>query len=152
MSNLTKKDAAGILSSRTPISTPGKYSVKVTNCGDYNKDLGNGQHQVAIANFNAMTPYQQAEARKLMIAGDLRGATNQGLSISIRSNDYRPSQGEIVDIEVGFVKTKSGEQALLVTSLTPRKAESISAKCDFSEFLDEVEESVEATADESELS
>lgn len=133
------KDAVGILNSRTPISSEGKYTVKVTNCGDYHKALENGGAVVAIANFNAMSPYQMEQAKALLAEGKNAEALNNNLSLSIRDKDYRPAKGEIVDIEVGYITTKSGEQALMVTSLTPRQAVSVATKCDFSSFLEDAE-------------
>jgi hypothetical protein len=139
---MNKKDALGILGTRTPIASVGKYTVKVTNCGDYLKALPNGRSVIAIANFSAMTPYQIEQAKGQIHAGEFDKALNNNLSLSIRDNDYRPSKGEMVDIEVGLVPVKdseTNEMALLVTSLTPRKATIVTAKCDFSEFLDEAE-------------
>lgn len=148
---MNKSDALSILGTRTPISAPGKFTVKVTNCGDFVRALAKGGSVVAIANFNAMTPYQIAKAKEQIIAGEFDKALNNNLSLSIRDTDYRPSKGEIVDIEVGFIQTKDGEQALMVTSLTPRKATVVSTKCDFSEFLDEAEVVETATASATEL-
>lgn len=146
---ISTKDAVGILNSRLPITRAGKFTVKVTNCGDYHKALGNGGSVVAIANFNAMSAYQMEQAKALLGEGKNAEALNNNMSLSIRDTDYRPSKGEIVDIEVGYITTKAGEQALMVTSLTPRKAESISAKCDFSSFLEDAEPvSAEATEEE----
>ena len=142
---MDKKNAIAILNSRASIVKPGKYRVKVSNCGDYHKELANGQQVVAIANFAAMTPYQKGKAIDAIKADDLNGALNNNLSLSIRDSDYRPAKGERVDIDVDYVTTKDGEQALLVVGLTPVQAESTS-KCDFSALLEEGEEA-EATAD-----
>lgn len=137
MSNLSKSDAINILGSRSPISAPGKYVALVTNCGDFNRALANGGSVVAIANFNVMTPYQMNEAKKALSSGDINGALNQGLSLSIRDTDYRPAKKERVHIDVDYVTTKSGEQALMVVGLTPIQATSVTTKCDFSSFLEE---------------
>jgi hypothetical protein len=150
---LSKEDAVGILSSRLPIGSAGKYAVKVTNCGDFHRENAQGGNVIAIANFNAMTPYQMGEAKASLTAGEYNDAVNNNLSLSIRESDYRPSKGEIVDIEVGIIQTKGGEDALMVTSLTPRQAKQVSTKCDFSEFLadaEEVEEGAEAAAETAE--
>ena len=144
---MEKKDALSILGSRSPITAPGKYTVKVTNCGDFVKPLAKGGSVVAIANFNAMTPYQIAKAKAEIAEGKFDEALNNNLSLSIRDNDYRPAKGERVHIDVDYVETKSGEQALLVVGLTPIQASSISAKCDFSEFLDDAEVTATAEAD-----
>lgn len=140
---MNKQDAISILGSRTPIATPGKYRVKVTNCNPFSKTLPNGTTVVAIANFSAMTPYQMEQAKADLQAGEWNKALNHNLSLSIRSTDYNPSKGERVDIDVEYVETKDGEQALLVVGLTPVKAVITNAKCDFSAFLD----AVEVTAD-----
>ena len=147
--SISKQDAVGILNSRLPITAAGKYSVKVTNCGDYHRALPQGGSVVAIANFNAMTPYQMEQAKSDLAGGENAKALNHNLSLSIRDTDYRPAKNEIVDIEVGIIKTKSGEDALMVTSLTARQAKQVSTKCDFSSFLDEVPaESAEASAED----
>lgn len=143
---LSKSDALGILGSRLPIGSAGKYAVKVTNCGDFHRPLPQGGAIVAIANFNAMTAYQMEQAKASLTAGEYNDAVNNNLSLSIRGTDYRPAKGEIVDIEVGIIKTKDGEDALMVTSMTPRVAKQVSTKCDFSEFLEDAEE-VEASAE-----
>lgn len=148
---MEKKQAIQILQSRAFISAPGRYVVKVSNCGDFHKELPNGQSTVAIANFGAMTPYQMGEAKAKLTAGDIAGALNHNLSLSIRATDYRPAKGERVNIDVDFVTTKDGEQALLVVGLTPISAKS-SGKCDFSDFLEEVEEGAVATADTTQIS
>ena len=129
------KDAVAILGSRTQISAPGKYAVKVTNCGDFHKQLERGSI-VAIANFNAMNGYQVGKAKELIQAGDFSGALNQNLSLSIRDKDYRPAKGEMVHIIVEEVETKTGEKALLATSLTPIAA-TTGSKVDFSAMLEE---------------
>ena len=140
MANLTKNDALNILGSRSPITEPGKYVATVTNCGDFHRELANGGSVIAIANFNAMTSYHMSEAKKALTAGDFNKALNFGLSLSIRDTDYRPAKKERVHIDVEYVTTKAGEQALMVVGLTPIAAKSISNKCDFSEFLTETEE------------
>lgn len=148
---MEKKQAIQILQSRALISSPGRYVVKVSNCGDFHKELPNGQSTIAIANFGAMTPYQMGEAKKKLAEGDIAGALNHNLSLSIRDKDYRPAKGERVNIDVDFVTTKDGEQALLVVGLTPITAKS-TGKCDFSDFLEEVVEETPAVADATQIS
>lgn len=148
---MNKQDALSILGSRSPITAPGKYTVKVTNCGDFVKALAKGGSVIAIANFNAMTPYQMEQAKADLTAGKFDEALNHNLSLSIRDNDYRPAKGERVHIDVDYVTTKSGEQALMVVGLTPIQATNISAKCDFSSFLEEAEEAPVAEATQEEL-
>lgn len=144
MSNLSHADAVTILKSKAVISQAGKYTVKCTNVNPYI----NGQ-TIAIANFNIMNSFQMEEAKKALRDGDVDGATNQGLSLSLRATDYMPQKGETVDIEVAEVTLKSGETALLAQSVIPRVAETAS-KGDWSEFEDAVEES--ATAEAGDLS
>lgn len=50
---------------------------------------------------------------------DLRQALNTGFYAMQRFNDYIPANGEIVKVQIGWVETKSGEQALLVQGITP---------------------------------
>ena len=133
---MEKDQALKILGSRSQISAPGKYRVKVTNCGDFSKDLGNGQSVIAIANFSAHTPYQVGQAKEDLAAGEFAKALNHNLNLSIRQSDYRPAKGEIVDVIVDYITTKDGEQALLCTSLSPIASTTPSAKADFSEFAE----------------
>ncbi len=141
---MNKQDAISILNSRINITTPGKHRVKVTNCNPFSKTLSNGTQVVAIANFGAMTPYQKQQAIVDIQAGQWDKALNHNLSLSIRNTDYMPAKGERVDIDVEYVTTSTGEQALLVVGLTPVKAITNNAKCDFSAFLDAVEVTVDA--------
>lgn len=143
MSNLTHADAVTILKSKGVATTAKKYTVKVTNVNPY----VNGQ-TIAIANFNLMNAFQMEEAKGLLREGKIDEATNQGLSLSIRGNDYMPSKGEIVDIEVSEVTLKSGETALLATSLVARKAVS-ATRGDWSEF--EIDAPVAESTEEGEL-
>lgn len=147
---MQKEQAIQILQSRAFISAPGRYVAKVSNCGDFHRELPNGQSTVAIANFSAMTPYQMGEAKKKLAEGDIAGALNHNLSLSIRATDYRPAKGERVNIDVDYVTTKDGEQALLVVGLTPIAAKS-AGKCDFSEFLEGVEEEASTEADQTQI-
>lgn len=132
-----------IIGSRTLITAPGRYTVKVSNCGDFVKSV-NGTNIVAIANFSAMTPYQVEQAKAKYFGGDPAAALNQNLSFTIRDTDYRPAKGERIDIDVDYVTTKSGEKALLVVGLVPIQAKS-AGKVNFSAFLTE-EEIAEAQA------
>lgn len=142
---MDKKNAIAILGSRASITKPGKYRVKTSNCGDFHKELANGQQVIAIANFSAMTPYQVKKAIEAVKAGEFDKALNNNLSLTIRDNDYRPAKGERVDIDVDYVETKDGEQALLVVGLTPVQAESTS-KLNFESLLEgeEIEETEDA--------
>lgn len=139
MSTVTKLDAIKWLSNRPVIAAAGKYTVKVTSCENFNKVSEDGKTvTVAIANFNAMNMYQATEAKKAIQAGDYQAAANKSnLSLGIRSTDYRPSKGETVNIIVEEITTKSGDVALLVTSLIEIQAKKASTTMDFS-FEDEL--------------
>ena len=122
---MTKESAVRIMSSRKMITAPGKYHVKVTNdvqaladTGKVHKELSGGQMQVSIANFAAFTPYHLKQFKALLQEGDFAGAANNNLTASVRGTDYIPQKGEIVSINVDFIETKDGEQALLVTGYT----------------------------------
>jgi hypothetical protein len=124
--NLTKDNAARIMASRKLITQPGKYHVRVTNDVQYlaeqgtvHRELAGGLFQVSIANFAACTPYHVREFKKAMKEGDYDGAANNNLTASVRENDYMPSKNEVVVINVDYITTKNGEQALLVTSFNP---------------------------------
>jgi hypothetical protein len=141
---MLKQDAISILNSRASITAPTKYTLKVTNVGSINKVLPNGTIIVGIANFNAMSPEHYAKASELMKAGEYQQACNQNFSASIRSTDYMPTKGEIVDVQIGHVLNREGKEILAVTSITPIRAVSPTAKVDFSSFMDDA---VVATAD-----
>jgi hypothetical protein len=146
---MDKSQALNILSKRDLITGEGKYRVKVTNCGDFSKELGNGQRVVAIANFSAHTPYQVEQAKGDLGEDKIADALNHNLNLSIREQDFRPAKGEIVDIIVEYVPTKSGEQALLVTSCSPIASSKATAKADFSEFAEEGAEASATSGEES---
>ena len=117
MSTLSQESAEKILSSKRVITSPGKYTVKVTSVTEFIKD-----QTVAIVNFDVMNAFQQGQAEELYAAGDFQGACNQGLSMSLRALDYTPSPTERVDIEVEEITLKSGEKALMAQAIIPRKA------------------------------
>lgn len=143
---MNKEQAIAILGSKQLITSAGRYTVKTSFCGDHSGDHGT----IAIANFGAMTSYQQEKAIELLKAGEYAKACNQGLSNSVRANDFRPGNGERVNIDVEEVTLKSGEKALLVVGCTPL-AISKASKADFSAFADE-DASVEASSDATEIS
>jgi hypothetical protein len=125
---ITKDSAISILKSRLAITGEGKFRVKVSQCNDFYRQ-GQYSNTVAIANFNAMTPYHLTEAKKSIVAGKFNEALNFNLNLSIREGQYKPTKGEIVDIIVEYVALKdkttglpTGEQALLVTSMSPLQA------------------------------
>lgn len=154
MANLSKESAGRIMASRKFITQPGKYQVRVTNDvqelaaqGTVRKELAGGGTQCSIANFAAYTPYMLDQFRKLSLEGDFDSAANNNLTASVRETDHMPQKGEIVNINVDYVTTKSGEQALLVTSYTPIEVSS-GAKISLDDIFgsDEEQERVEVTS------
>lgn len=146
---ITKETALGLINSKLVISSEGKFRVKVTNCNDFYRQ-GQYSNTVAICNFNAMTPYQRQQAIVAGKEGRYNDAANYNLNLSIREGQYKPAKGEIVDIVVEYVALKdkstglpTGEQALLVTSLSPIQAIKATkgANVSFDDF-DEVSSSV----------
>lgn len=125
---MTIDTAIGILESRLPISAEGKYRVKVSQINDFYRKNAYST-TVAIANFNAMTPYQAEQANIALDEGRYNDALNHNLNLAILEGQYKPTKNEIVDIMVQYVALKdkttglpTGEQALLVTSLSPIQA------------------------------
>ena len=137
---LTKESALAIIQSRTLITGPGKYSVKVTSVTPYVKG-----DTVAIINVSAMNSFQANAAAEQFKAGDYDGAANNNLSSSARANDYIPSKGEFVNIQVEEVDTKSGDKALLIVSMTEQKAAS-AGKVNFLSLIGEEAPAEEAVA------
>lgn len=133
---MEKQNAINILKSRNLISTPGKYTVKVTSVTNFHKELAGGARQVAIMNVNAMTSYHQEAAKTLFGQGDYQEAVNQNLSASVRNTDYLPSKGEVIEIFVEEITTNNNVKGLFITSFNPVKAVAPS-KIDLSSFLGE---------------
>lgn len=139
MANLDKDAAKKILSSRVIVSEVGRnYPVRVTNVTFFE-----GKH---IANFNAMNPYQYNEVKALLKEGKWDEACNKTLSASLLDRMYIPTKGEIVNIVLDYVTTKSGEQALLVRSVNPLPT-ATAAKAVF-DFDDEEEETEDVELDD----
>lgn len=142
---VSKLDAIKWLSKRPVITSAGKYTVKVNSCQDFSKVSEDGRTiTVAIANFNIMNAFQAGKAKELLMSGDTNGALNQNLSLGIRSTDFRPAKGETVNIIVEEIVTKSGETALLATSVMEIQAKTVSTTFDFS--MDEVAETEDVTS------
>lgn len=122
---LDQDGALRIMASRTLINEPGKYHVRVTNDvkalaekGSVTKALAGGAVQVSIANLAAVTPYHVQAFKALFQEGEFDEAVNHNLTVSVRNTDYMPQKGETICINVGYVTTKTGEEALMVTSYT----------------------------------
>lgn len=136
---MERDNAINILKSRKVISGPGKYSVKITSATPYHRSIETGPDQVAIVNFNTMTPYHKETAATLFAQGDYQEAVNQNLTTSIREGDYMPTKGEIVDIVVEEITTNNGVKGLFVTGpCVPKKAEAPAA-FDIEGFLGKTE-------------
>jgi len=137
---MDQSSAKQILQSRAVISTPGKFTVKVTSV-THNHMRDNGQ-LVNIVNFAAMTAFQAQQAKEAYKAGDFEAATRRALSSSVLDRQYTPVKGETVDIEVEEIYSDNAEaNILVVASIIPRQATKASK---FS--LDFDEEEVEAEA------
>ena len=137
---LSKESALAIIQSRTLITGAGKYSVKVTSVTPYAKG-----DTVAIINVAAMNAFQANAAAEQFKAGDYDGAAHNNLSSSARANDYIPSKGEFVNIQVEEIETKSGDKALLIVSMTEQKAAS-AGKVNFLSLIGEEAPAEEAVA------
>jgi hypothetical protein len=131
MSQVTQELALQILNSRILVGSPTKITCKCTSSNDYF-----GREGVkAIANFNVTTPFHMEKAKVAFMDGDYDGAINgTSLSASIRTNDYMPAKGELVDLEIGEYTTKDGDTALGIMNIIPRKAK-VMPKVDFGAFL-----------------
>ena len=133
---MTSESALGIMGSKTMISHPGKYQVKVTNDpqaladkGVIRNPLRGGSTQISIGNINAYNPYQLEQFRKHYHAGNFEEAANQSMNFSIRDCDYMPSKNETLNIIVSNITNKDGIEVLVVTSYSPlpiAKAEKLS--------------------------
>jgi hypothetical protein len=102
--------AIRILKSRVVINAPGKYVVKTNSVSAYEGKF--------ICNFNALNAYQFAKAKALVAEDKLEDACNINLSASLLNGMFVPAKGEQVHINVGYVLTKDGEQALLITGVS----------------------------------
>jgi hypothetical protein len=139
MAELTQQDASKIINSRSLVLGPGKYQVKVTSITPY---LHNERGLVHICNFNAMTSYHLEKAKEFGAQGEIQEAVKQNLTASQRDKvDYVPLKGEMVEIFVEEVTTKSGETGLFVTSLTAIQAtKTARVSVDIFATVEEVEE------------
>lgn len=120
---MDKDSAISILRSRKTIMEAGKYTAKVTSVNPHHRVNARGGDQIAIVNFNIMTPYHAEQATGFFTQGDYQEAVNNNLTASIRENDYCPVKGETVDIIVEEVVTSTGVKGLFVTGpCIPQKA------------------------------
>ena len=121
---ITKEVALNILQSRSVVSEPGKYTVKVTSVNPFTRDNEDGsQTNTHIVNFNCMTQFQASQATKAFKEADYESAINStSMTASQLSGQYVPSKGETVDIEVRTHLNKDGVEILVVDSIIARKA------------------------------
>ena len=103
---MEKLTAIQILNSRSLLTEVGvEYPVKVTNVTPFNREDGTS---VNILNFNAMTPWQAAQAKLALKAGEYQEATNFNISSSSRVGiDFTPVKGQNVYITLAEIKSKS---------------------------------------------
>lgn len=107
---LTSEAAEKITSAKKIVDKPGAYNLKVTSVTPYD-----GKY---IVNLQAMTPYHEEQAQGFAEQGMLQEACNQNLTASQRPQDYIPSKGEWVKVNVDLIENKDGVMCLFVTSLT----------------------------------
>jgi hypothetical protein len=116
---MEQKNAIQIIKSRKSVNGPGIYELRATSVVPFIREDGT---PTTIVNLNGMTQYHQAEAKRLAEAGDLQGAVNQNLSVSLLQGKYVPSPGEMVQVVVEEITTKNDVRGLFVTSLSKIKA------------------------------
>jgi hypothetical protein len=145
---LTKESAQNILESRKVIGTTGKYEFKVTNVTPYERDLGNGMKQVAIANLAAMTEYHAEKAVEDFNSGLYQDATNHNMSISVREKDYMPAKGEILECSVIEVFSKNTQQDILVVGGYKGQPIKKATKFSFADALADARPRVEIVTEE----
>jgi len=152
---LTQDIAIKIAQSRTVISAPGKYRVKVTSSPNAYHPEDDSPSRYLVS-FNAMTALQgkeliakfaEAQAngeqdyQPVLKGSNLTGSLN--FSNDGVAPDWVPIKGEYVDILVGPVESKRrGTTVLNVLSITPIQVTNTTQKFSFSM---ETEEEVEAT-------
>jgi hypothetical protein len=107
---LTSEAAEKITSAKKIVDKPGAYNLKVTSVTPYD-----GKY---IVNLQAMTPYHEEQAQGFAEQGLLQDACNQNLTASQRQQDYIPSKGEWVKVNVDLIENSQGIMCLFVTSLT----------------------------------
>lgn len=117
---MTAENAKNIIKSRKMIETPGKYPLKVTNVTSYNRVNDNTGEltEIKIVNFSAMTSWHLKEAVELFKEGKFQEATNKSVAASLRSTDYIPMKGEIVNVIMDEITTKNGITGLFPISVT----------------------------------
>jgi hypothetical protein len=145
MENVDFDGAKRIMASRVLVATPGKYHLKVTNdvlhlatTGKVHKELAGGKHQISIVNFAGCTPYHLSKFRSHMKEGAIDESLKKTmLTASVRDGDYIPQKNEMVEVNVNYIETKEGEQALAVVGYNPMPVSS-GRKLNRDTILDEV--------------
>ena len=119
---LTRENAIKAFAKRSVITTPGRYRLSVINA-NYSTEVGGTanianlkQNQVGIVNFSAMTPYHMKAAKAALDAGELQQALNSCMSATVFMESSHPEKGDICDVDVDYITTKDGEQALVAKS------------------------------------
>jgi len=144
---LTAENAIQILNSRKKVTEVGKnYVLKVTSVTRYfQPEDGDPRH---IVNLNGMTSYHIGEAKKALKEGDFDASTNFNISASRRPGiDYTPQKGQLVNVVMEEYENKEGIKALGVASITALDT-AVSSNIDFSNFLEEEEETAAPAKEE----
>jgi hypothetical protein len=129
MSRLTLESASNILSSRAILVGPGKYeNIKVTTVTPVTimnseaRTKFEARNVVAMVNFAAMSTSVADDAEALLNSEEFDLACENNLSLSIRVQDYLPTVGEFVTIQVIEQHSdKLGRKELFVSSIAPAK-------------------------------
>lgn len=129
MSKLTYESASNILSSRIILAGPGRYeNVKVTTVTPVTimnseaRTKFEARNVVAMVNLAAMSSTVADDAEVLLNSEEFDLACENNLSLSIRQQDYLPSVGEYVTIQVIEQHSdKLGRKELFIASIAPAK-------------------------------
>lgn len=112
------EDLQKILNSRVMCTEEGvNYTLQVSSVSSLQvPETGSPYH---ILNLNALTPYHMNEVGSLVEQGELTEASNVRVSARVRlGKEYIPAKGEKVRVAFTWGKTKSGEEALFVDTIT----------------------------------
>lgn len=141
---MEKLTAIQILNSRSLLTEVGvEYPVKVTNVTPFQREDGTA---VNILNFNAMTPWQAAQAKLALKEGNYQEATNFNISSSSRIGiDFTPVKGQNVYITLAEVKSKSEPDTTILVVQSVRALDKAKGR---TLSFDDVEEAEEAPMEE----
>ena len=127
-----------VLNSINLVTEPGKYTCKVTSVHLFGDKY--------IVNLNVMNMYNRAEAVELYKAGEYVEAANKAQSFNVWIDEetgevrgFLPQKGEYVNIIMDYVTLKTGEEALLVVSVSEIKAKK-TRKLDIESIIDDIDD------------